>query len=176
MRGVTGESLGTPVVRYTVGGETYTTTLNVATSSMHPGKRITVYYEKGNPQEVRYLDANGWLIPLFVFMGFVFAGMGTAFWLVKRSRERKARRLLATGKVVEAEITGIREDTTRSMNRRHPITVSCRYTAPDGRVYFFHSGPFWYESYEINPKKKVRVYVDRNNPANYYVDVSSVVG
>lgn len=176
MRGVTGESLGTPVVRYTVGWETYTTTLNVATSSMHPGKRITVYYEKGNPQEVRYLDANGWLIPLFVFMGFVFAGMGTAFWLVKRSRERKARRLLATGKVFEAEITGIREDTTRSMNRRHPITVSCRYTAPDGRVYFFHSGPFWYESYEINPKKKVRVYVDRNNPANYYVDVSSVVG
>ena len=133
-------------------------------------------FPKGNPQKVRYLDSNGWLISLFVFMGFVFAGMGTAFWLAKRSRERKARRLLATGKVVEAEITGISEDTSQSMNRRHPITVSCRYTAPDGRVYFFHSGPFWYESYEINPKKKVRVYVDRNNPANYYVDVSSVVG
>lgn len=176
MRGATSESLGTPVVEYTVDGKPYTATLNTATSSMHSGKRITVYYEKGNPQEVRYLDDNGWLIALFVFMGFVFAGMGTAFWLVKRSHNRKTHRLLATGKVVEAEITTISEDTSQSMNRRHPVTVGCRYTAPDGRVYFFHSGPFWYESYEIDPKKKVRVYVDRNNPADYYVDVDSVVG
>ena len=28
-------------------------------------------------------------------------------------------------------------------------------------VYFFRSGSFWYESYEIAPKKKVRVYVVR---------------
>ena len=176
MRGATSESLGTPVVEYTVDGNSYTATLNTATSSMHPGKRITVYYAKSNPQEVRYLDGNGWLIALFVCMGFVFTGIGVTFWLVKRNHERKARRLLVTGKVVEAEITAISEDTSQSMNRRHPITVSCRYTAPDGRVYFFHSGSFWYESYEIAPKKKVRVYVDRNNPADYYVDMDSVVG
>ena len=172
----TSESLGTPVVEYAVDGKSYTATLNMASSSMHPGKRITVYYQKNNPREVRYLDDNGWLVALFVFMGTVFAGMGAAFWLVKRSHERKARRLLATGKVVEAEITGIREDTNNSMNGRHPIVVSCRYTAPDGRVYFFRSGSFWYESYEIDPKKKVRVYVDRNNPADYYVDVDSAIG
>ncbi len=176
MRGATSESLGTPVVEYTVDGKSYTATLNMASSSMHPGKRITVYYEKGNPQEVRYLDDNGWLIALFVFIGVVFAGIGTAFWLMKRSHERKTRQLLATGKVAEAEITAINEDMSKSMNGRHPITVSCRYTAPDERVYFFHSGSFWYESYEIDPKKKVRVYVDRNNPTNYYVDVDSVVG
>ena len=176
MRGATSESLGTPVVEYAVDGKSYTATLNMASSSMHPGKRITVYYQKSNPQEVRYLDDNGWLILLFVFMGIVFIGMGTAFWLVKRGHERKARRLLATGKVVGAEITGIDEDTNSSMNGRHPIVVSCRYIAPDGRVYFFRSGSFWYESYEIDPKKKVRVYVDRNNPADYYVDVDSAIG
>ena len=102
---------------------------------------ITVYYEKGNPQEVRYLDANGWLIPLFVFMGFVFAGMGTAFWLVKRSRERKARRFLATGKVVEAEITGIREDTTRSMNRASPHHGQLPLHRTDGRVVLLSQRP-----------------------------------
>ena len=176
MRGASSESLGTPVVEYVVDGKSYTATLNMASSSMYPGKRITVYYRKNNPQEVRYLDDNSWLIIFFVFMGSVFAGMGMAFWLVKRGHERKARQLLATGKVVEAEITGIGEDTNSSMNGRHPIVVSCRYTAPDGRVYFFHSGSFWYESYEIDPKKKVRVYVDRNNPADYYVDVDSAIG
>lgn len=84
--------------------------------------------------------------------------------------------MLATGDTVEAEITGIREDDNQSMNGRHPIIVSCRYVASDGRIYLFHSGSFWYESYEIDPQRKVRVYVDRNNPFNYYVDVDSVVG
>ncbi len=176
MRGASSESLGTPVVEYTVDGKSYTAMLNMASSSMYPGKRITIYYQKNNPREVRYLDDNGWLILIFAFIGTVFTGIGTAFWLVKRSHERKARQLLATGEVVEAEITGIGEDTSSSMNGHHPIMVSCRYTAPDGRVYFFRSGSFWYESYEIAPKKKVRVYVDRNNPANYYVDVDSAVG
>ena len=176
MRGASSESLGTPVVEYTVDGKSYTAMLNMASSSMYPGKRITIYYQKNNPREVRYLDDNGWLILIFAFIGTVFTGIGTAFWLVKRSHERKARQLLATGEVVEAEITGIGEDTSISMNGHHPIMVSCRYTAPDGRVYFFRSGSFWYESHEIAPKKKVRVYVDRNNPANYYVDVDSAVG
>lgn len=175
MRGVSHESLGTPVVEYSVDGKTYTSTLSVATSSMHPGNRITVYYQKGNPQEVRYLDSSNWLVLIFAFVGFVFVGSGAAVWMVKRRHERKVRRLLATGKVVEAEITEISEDTGKSMNRRHPIVLRCRYTAPDGRVHFFHSGSFWYDSYEINPKKKVRVYVDRNDPTNYYVDVSSAV-
>ena len=58
MRGANHESLGTPVVEYTVGGKTYTSTLNLSSSSMHPGKQITVYYRNGNPQEVRYLLVN----------------------------------------------------------------------------------------------------------------------
>ena len=134
---------------------------------MHPGKQITVYYRNGNPQEVRYLDDNNLIIGLLMAMALVFAGMGLAFILVRRKHRQKIARLLATGDTVEAEITGIREDDNQSMNGRHPII---------GRIYLFHSGSFWYESYEIDPKRKVRVYVDRNNPSNYYVDVDSVVG
>ena len=50
MRGANHESLGTPVVEYTVGGKTYTSTLNLSSSSMHPGKQITVYYRNDNPK------------------------------------------------------------------------------------------------------------------------------
>lgn len=176
MRGATHDSLGTPVVEYTIGGKTYTATLSMSSSSMHPGKLITVYYRPENPWQVRYLDDNGWLLILFLFMGTVFAGMGAAFLIVKRRQKRKIRRLLATGDVIEAEITDIRADVNQSMNGRHPVIVSCRYTASDGRIYLFRSGSFWYESYEIDPKRKVRVYVDRNNPSSYYVDVDSALG
>ena len=120
MRGANHESLGTPVVEYTVGGKTYTSTLNLSSSSMHPGKQITVYYRNGNPQEVRYLDDNNWIIGLLMAMAFVFAGMGLAFILVRWKHRQKIARLLATGDTVEAEITGIREDDNQSMNGRHP--------------------------------------------------------
>ena len=83
MRGASSESLGIPVVEYAVDGKSYTATLNMASSSMYPGKRITVYYQKSNPQEVRYLDDNGWLILLFVFMGRAAEGRGR--WACGRS-------------------------------------------------------------------------------------------
>ena len=67
-------------------------------------------------------------------MAFVFADMGLAFILVRRKHRQKIARLLATGDTVEAEITGIREDDNQSMNGRHPIIVSCRYVASDGRI------------------------------------------
>lgn len=176
MQGRNSESLGIPFVEYTINGKTYGSALNVVTSSMRPGGKIIVYYRKDNPQEVRYLEENGWVIAVLVFMGVVFVGIGTAFRAVDKAYRRKVQRLLATGKVVDAEITDISEDTEKSMNGRHPIIISCRFVAPDGRIHLFRSASFWYESYEINPKKKVRVYMDRNNPSDYYVDVDSVVG
>ena len=39
-----------PVVEYTVDGKSYTAMLNMASSSMYPGKRITIYYQKNNPR------------------------------------------------------------------------------------------------------------------------------
>ena len=175
MRGASSESLGTPVVEYIVDGTHHVATLNMASSSMYPGKQITIYYNKDHPQEVRYLDENGWLTAIFLFMGIVFAGIGTAFMAVKHRQEQKTRLLQATGDVIEAEITDIRENMNKTMNGQHPIVISCRYRTSGGRVYLFQSGSFWYASYEIDMKKKIRVYVDRNNPSNYYVDVDSVV-
>lgn len=176
MQGATSESLGTPLLEYVVGGKTYTTTLNMSSSSMHPGKQITVYYRVDNPQEVRYLDADKWVIAILLVMGFVFGGIGTVVLVLRRRSRQRVSRLLSTGDVLEAEITDIREDHEQSMRGRHPIVISCRYTAPDGRIHLFQSGSFWYASHAIDPKKKVRVYVDRNNPSTYYVDVDSVVG
>ena len=175
MRGADSESLGTPVVEYSLEGVSYTSTLHTATSSMHPGKRITVYYQEGNPWEVRYIDENGWIIAALLFMSFVFAGIGGIFLVMKRMHKRNIHRLLATGDKVEAEITDISNDRSQNLNGKYPIVIACKYVAPNGRIYLFQSGPFWYESYEINPKKKVCVYIDRNNPSSYYVDVDSAV-
>ena len=109
MRGATSESLGTPVVEYSVDGKTYTSTLNIATSSMHPGNRITVYCQKGNPQEVRYLDSSNWLVLIFAFVGFVFVGSGAAVWMVKRRHKRKVCRLLARSRRSCSACTSMRK-------------------------------------------------------------------
>ena len=43
-------------------------------------------------------------------------------------------------------------------------------------MYLFRSGSVWYDSHEVVPGKKVRVYMERTRPSNYYVDVESVIG
>lgn len=176
MRGAYSQHLGTPVIEYTVEGMTYTANLTSSSSSMHPGKMITVYYRPDNPREVKYLESNSLMFGILIFMGMIFAGMGTLFVVVRRRHYRKVEQLRKTGIPVDAVITDIRLNTDKAINGRHPIIVFCSYTESGGRVHLFRSGSFWYHSHQINPRRKVRVYIDRHDPSRYYVDVDSVVG
>lgn len=176
MYGADSQHLGTPIIEYTVEGRTYRANLTSSSSSMHPGKTITVYYRKGDPQDVQYLESDMFVTGMLFFMGMVFSGMGTLFVVVRRRHYRKVEQLRKTGIPVDAVITEIRLNTDKAINGRHPIIVFCSYTEPGGRVHLFRSGSFWYHSHQINPRRKVRVYMDRKDPSNYYVDVDSVVG
>lgn len=176
MRGKTRESLGMPHVRYHVAGKTYEATLTSASGDMRPGMVIDVLYARDNPEDVRLAGSDGFFSGVLLFMGLVFGGMGTLFLVVKKRHENRIDRLVAAGYHVQAEVTNIELDDEQYANGRHPIILSCRYVDPSGRVYLFRSGSVWYDSHEVVPGKKVRVYMERTRPSSYYVDVESVIG
>ncbi len=167
---------GTTIVRYSANGQAHTCGLNYTSTSLHKGDTITINYLKTDPRKARYIAGNRFIIILSAVMALVFGGMGAALLLAQRRRKRKTMRLIKTGMMVEADITDISENMYMSMDGRHPIIISCRYTSPEGRVYLFRSSSSWYGSYDITPKKKIKVYIDREDPSFYYVDVDSVVG
>ena len=169
------DALGMPVVEYTVDGKKYTDTLSLSSSDMHPGGLITIYYQNDNPENIRAIETEGFLIGIFLFIGLVFASISWIIASVRRKHRRNIRQLLANGLKVDAEITDIQENLNKRMGKHHPIIVHCRYLSPDGRLYLFHSHSVWCRSHEVDMKKKIPVYVDRQNPARYFVDVDAVL-
>lgn len=168
------DEMGMPVVEYTVDGEKYTGTLSFSSSEMHPGRHITVYYQNDHPENIRSIQSEGFLIGIFAFIGCVFLAISGAILAVRRRFRRNVRDLLANGQRIDADISDIQENLKKNMGGRHPIIIHCRYQSPDGRLYLFHSHSVWCRSHEIDMKKKVSVYVDRQNPARYFVDVDSL--
>ena len=80
------ESLEMPLIRYSLDGKIYTAELNMSSSSMHQGKHISVYCNKDNYQDVRFIDDNNFLIMLFVCMGAVYSTFVVLFVLLMKKR------------------------------------------------------------------------------------------
>ena len=167
--------LGMPVVKYTVEGQEYTGTLSFSSSDMHPGRHITVYYHHDNPEHVRAIESEAFLAGIFFFVGFIFTSVSGIIYFVRRRYRQNIRDLLANGQRIYADITDIEENLKKNMGGRHPIIIHCRYQSPDGRLYLFHSHSVWCRSHEIDMTKKIPVYVNRQNPARYFVDVDAVL-
>lgn len=162
------------IISYSVNGHTYTKAINAYSPKMSRGDMITVNYSPDSPDNPRYIGKSALTEILTAFTGATIICLGVvATHLHRRAGQRKTR-LMETGKRIEAVITDIKQDMNRSMKGMHPIIISCRYISPDGRLYLFRSAPAWHHSYEINLRLKVPVYIDRDNPSHYYVDVESV--
>ena len=101
----------------------------------------------------------------------ILSGVGTGV-LISSGRRKKKQRLLKTeGRKIYAKVVSIEMDYQISNNYRHPYVLNCEYSEGNGMVYRYRSGPVWDDSIdECIIGMEVPVYVDRKNPANYYVD------
>jgi hypothetical protein len=70
-------------------------------------------------------------------------------------------------------LQGVERDTRYSRKGRHPYQVVTQWTNPDtGEIHVFRSEHLWYEPTEhIRKDRKITVYIERGNPAKYYMDL-----
>lgn len=122
----------------------------------------------GNDMELKIIGI------VFTSLGVFFITGGLTSLLVTRGQKQRISRLMREGVCYDCEITDIRENLYRSMNYRHPFVVECVYKDDKGRTCLVKSGSVW-----LNPLTqkegdiKARVWVNRANPRDYYVDVYS---
>ena len=162
------------IIRYSAEGRTYTKAIKTYTTEMSRGDILQIKYLPDYPEKPYYTVSNPLKNILLAAAGTLIVGIGLTIRLMRRRKKMRLQKLIDTGTRIEAVITDIRQATFLSMEGMHPIIVSCRYIATDGRIYLFKSAPAWHRSYDINPRSKVPVYIDSHNPAHYYVDVDSV--
>lgn len=114
---------------------------------------------------------NFFLFPLvFGGIGLLFLILGICFLTIARKQKKNRLQLIETGEQVLAEVTDCFIDYSVRINHRHPYCLNLKYYDPfSGRTLVFTSGAV------MNPNnylgRQLTVYVDRNNPDRYYVEV-----
>lgn len=118
---------------------------------------------------------NLFVIPVvFGIVGAVFLLVGIGFLIFVGVKDKKKKELIQNGNKVFAEVTGGSEVLNVEVNGRHPWKLECRYTDPyNGAVYLYSSRNTFMDPYPYIGQQ-VAVYVDKNDPSKYYVDIQSL--
>ena len=153
---------------YHVDGEELYAHLNEDQDDYHKGKKIKVYYDRNNHNDVftiGFLDDISSLL-----CGFILIGIGLIFFIKYFKNDKKYKRLMLNGTIVSARIVNISRVGTSYI-------INCEFDGFDGKKYNYKSEALKFNPADIlNYKEidKIPVYVDMNNLKNYYVDISSL--
>jgi hypothetical protein len=92
--------------------------------------------------------------------------------LVKRNKCRKEY-LQKFGVVVKAQLECVRLNEERSRRGRYPFVIECLWVSPvTGEEYCFTSDDVWIRPDDYIKNNALRVFIEKDNPMNYYVDLS----
>lgn len=151
-----------------------------STSSNPPaydrGEQVDVLYQAGTPESG---IINGWFslwggISIIGGLGLLFVAVGIAVTLVRRSGVKR-KRLMKTGRRIEALFQSVQQNHSLSVNGRHPFQVVCQWLDPQtSQLHVFTSENLWYDPSEFINDKRFPVYLQPGDARRYYVDISSL--
>lgn len=150
--------------------------LGVYIASMHEGKEIEILVNPKDPTDIKItsqdtIDAVGG-----IFMGVIFALVGIVPLIFMYKGKQRIKNLIETGYYIYAVVDSVEKNYGYSRNRQHPYMAYCTHEDEEtGKKYKFQSPPMWKNPDPvIQVGTRLKVYVERNNYANYYVDVDSL--
>lgn len=159
------------IVEYTANGKIFRGELNHYSSGMKYGDRLSIYYNPQNPLDIKTKGSSMLLLAIFIFMGTIFTSFGLGAGIYMYHQKNKISRLKQYGTRILAEIVELKENTSLSLNSTHPLIVTCRYVAPDGKIHFFTNKSVWLKAEELPEGSKIPVFIDKDNHNNYYIDI-----
>ncbi len=159
-------------VEYAAEGHVYRTILNYSSDFHRAGDTMTIYYQPGNPEEVRLGEPAIFLV--FTFMGAVALGVGIFAKRRYANIVTKRKYLIENGVKLYARIIRIEYDYRYERSHTYAKKLVCQYDSPDGSVHIFASEPIWTDMSENLIGNEVAVYAERGNYDSYYVDLSFI--
>lgn len=172
-----GDIKHTVLVAFIVDNKEYTGALNYYDSSMYIGKKESIYYDPANPNHFKGAEnsVGTWVL---LVMGIVFSIIGGSFLFFVIRKNKKRKKVLSYNYVIHANIVGFNLNTSLSVNGRHPYRLDATYINPsDGKIYSYNSEAIWTDLTPILNSRQITtipVYVNPNNFAEYYMDISSL--
>jgi flagellar biogenesis protein FliO len=140
------------------------------------GERIDIYYDPKNPDDAEIAGWREYFAAIIIGgLGLVFSLTGLGYYIVRKVSHSRREQLKQSGRLIQASFESVDINASVQVNRRHPFFIRCNWKDPlTGESHRFKSGFIWSDPTPlIDADKKIDVYMDRNNPRKYYVDVSS---
>jgi len=170
-----------PVVRFVAqDGQTYEFTgqMGMASPQYRMGGKVSVAYNPGNPRKARINDLSLWLIELVLGVigsGFVLFGGGTLF--AKSLFSRRAQYLRDHGMPVQTEFVQALRHPWLKIENLQPFVVETRWRNPvNSETRIFRSGILMFDPTPQIKARSITVFIDRDNPRKYHVDLSFLAG
>lgn len=143
--------------------------------SFSVGEEVWVLYSPEHPENAKvdaFFDLWGVSIILAVLGGpFFFIGM--LMVMIGRLRKRKHAYLQKNGVAIEAKVQSVERNHRLSVNGRNPYLIMCQWLNPQtSQVHLFESENIWFDPSHYIKGESIRVFIERNNPKKYHVDVS----
>ncbi len=141
--------------------------------SYHDGDVVKVFYKADNPDKMRYSDGVRFGRKV-VIIGIIMLLSNLLLVYSNRKRTRLENNFKANGRKLEAQIVNTGTDTSITIQRKNPFFVDCKWTDPaTGREYTHTIRYIWKDpKILLAGRESVDVYVDRNDPDKYFLDIS----
>lgn len=174
-----GTTMYTPVISYTVNGQTHRVSSSFSSSSYPTvGDKKEVAYNPARPDQAKVVEGldTTWLFWLFPLIGVILVVIAPISYMRSRKRSINIDALMQSGRRLQGVIVDI-QSTRGQKNSTYTIVVAA--TRSDGIVQNFESdkisgiGGLALADFHSTPIP-IDVYVDPTNPQNYYVDVSDI--
>lgn len=167
-----------PVVRFnTAEGQEIEWVSNVSSNppSYQRGESVEILYSSAAPQDAKINSFFGlWGGSVIIgILGSVFflIAMGMIIWSWRK--QRKQIYLRKRGMPVQARFTAVELNQSFNVNGRHPYRICAQWQEPaTGAMYVFYSDNIWYDPSDHIKNDAITVYMERNNPENYWVDTA----
>lgn len=167
-----------PVVQFkTENGERieFTSSTSSNPPSYSKGENVEVFYLPSNPQKARI---NGffslWGAALIVgLLGGAFFSVGGGMVLATFLKNRKNEYLRKHGTPISAKFQSVEINRSLRVNGRSPFRVLAQWQNPTtSEIHVFKSNNLWFDPTDHIPDRDITVFIERNNPDTYFVDLS----
>lgn len=139
------------------------------------GQRVEIVYHPMEPQNARINDFfslwGGTLAMGGMGVGLVLVGTGIMLW--DTLKRRKDSYLKKSGTPIETEYQRVELNTALMVNGRHPFVVLTQWkNLSTSELHTFRSHNLWFDPSSYLKDKRITVFIEKDNPKKYYVDLS----
>lgn len=166
-----------PVVRFNDGSQdiVFRSSSSSNPPSYNIGETVPVFYREANPYDAKidsFFSLWGGSLILGV-LGGVCLLVGGGMIYVPLQQARADDHLLHEGMPIQAQFQSVQFMSNIAVNGRNPYRVLAQWQDPKtSRVHVFASHNLWFDPTSFIKQKEIRVFIERGNPKNYYIDLS----